>query len=79
MCTLYITAHPTHIHSLHVGTCEICNYVYIYISNTYKQVPNCKCVSIKKKTECVVKTHDRSETFVLQGNIVINLLFINHF
>jgi hypothetical protein len=25
----------------------------------------------KKKTECVVKTHDRSETFVLQGNIVI--------
>jgi hypothetical protein len=24
-----------------------------------------------KKTECVVKTHDRSETFVLQGNIVI--------
>jgi ABC-type proline/glycine betaine transport system ATPase subunit len=32
------------------------------------------CLSIqkkKKKTECVVKTHDRSETFVLQGNIVI--------
>jgi hypothetical protein len=26
---------------------------------------------ILKKTECVVKTHDRSETFVLQGNIVI--------
>jgi hypothetical protein len=26
---------------------------------------------LKKKTECVVKTHDRSETFVLQGNIVI--------
>jgi hypothetical protein len=26
---------------------------------------------MKKKTECVVKTHDRSETFVLQGNIVI--------
>jgi ABC-type proline/glycine betaine transport system ATPase subunit len=26
---------------------------------------------IIKKTECVVKTHDRSETFVLQGNIVI--------
>jgi hypothetical protein len=26
---------------------------------------------IKKKTECVVKTQDRSETFVLQGNIVI--------
>jgi hypothetical protein len=25
----------------------------------------------KKKAECVVKTHDRSETFVLQGNIVI--------
>jgi hypothetical protein len=25
----------------------------------------------KKKKECVVKTHDRSETFVLQGNIVI--------
>jgi hypothetical protein len=25
----------------------------------------------KKKTECVVKTHDRSETFVLEGNIVI--------
>jgi hypothetical protein len=25
----------------------------------------------QKKTECVVKTHDRSETFVLQGNIVI--------
>jgi ABC-type nitrate/sulfonate/bicarbonate transport system ATPase subunit len=25
----------------------------------------------EKKTECVVKTHDRSETFVLQGNIVI--------
>jgi ABC-type Fe3+/spermidine/putrescine transport system ATPase subunit len=25
----------------------------------------------RKKTECVVKTHDRSETFVLQGNIVI--------
>jgi hypothetical protein len=24
-----------------------------------------------KKTECVVKTYDRSETFVLQGNIVI--------
>jgi hypothetical protein len=24
-----------------------------------------------EKTECVVKTHDRSETFVLQGNIVI--------
>jgi hypothetical protein len=24
-----------------------------------------------KKTECVVKTHDKSETFVLQGNIVI--------
>jgi hypothetical protein len=24
-----------------------------------------------KKTESVVKTHDRSETFVLQGNIVI--------
>jgi hypothetical protein len=24
-----------------------------------------------KKTECVVKTHDRSETFVLLGNIVI--------
>jgi hypothetical protein len=24
-----------------------------------------------KKPECVVKTHDRSETFVLQGNIVI--------
>jgi hypothetical protein len=24
-----------------------------------------------KKTECVVKTHDRGETFVLQGNIVI--------
>jgi hypothetical protein len=22
---------------------------------------------IKKKRECVVKTHDRSETFVLQG------------
>jgi hypothetical protein len=28
---------------------------------------------IKKKTKCVVKTHDRSETFVLQGNIVIIL------
>jgi heme/copper-type cytochrome/quinol oxidase subunit 2 len=27
--------------------------------------------SNKKKTECVVKTHDRSEIFVLQGNIVI--------
>jgi hypothetical protein len=26
---------------------------------------------LKKKAECVVKTHDRSETFVLQGNIVI--------
>jgi hypothetical protein len=26
-----------------------------------------------KKTECVVKAHDRSETFVLQGNIVIIL------
>jgi hypothetical protein len=26
---------------------------------------------LKKKTECVVKTHDRSETFVLEGNIVI--------
>jgi hypothetical protein len=25
----------------------------------------------KKKTECVLKTHDRNETFVLQGNIVI--------
>jgi hypothetical protein len=25
---------------------------------------------MKKKTECVVKTRDRSETFVLQGNIV---------
>jgi hypothetical protein len=25
----------------------------------------------EKKTECVVKTHDRSETFVLQGNIII--------
>jgi hypothetical protein len=25
----------------------------------------------KKKTECVVKTHDRSETFVLQRNIII--------
>jgi hypothetical protein len=25
----------------------------------------------EKKTECVVKTHDGSETFVLQGNIVI--------
>jgi hypothetical protein len=24
-----------------------------------------------KKKQCVVKTHDRSETFVLQGNIVI--------
>jgi ABC-type Fe3+/spermidine/putrescine transport system ATPase subunit len=29
------------------------------------------CPYLKKKTECVVKTHDRSETFVLQGNIVI--------
>jgi hypothetical protein len=28
-------------------------------------------VEQKKKTECVVKTHDRSKTFVLQGNIVI--------
>jgi hypothetical protein len=27
--------------------------------------------NLVKKTECVVKTHDRSETFVLQGNIVI--------
>jgi hypothetical protein len=26
---------------------------------------------MNKKTECVVKTHDRSETFVLQENIVI--------
>jgi hypothetical protein len=26
---------------------------------------------LEKKTECVIKTHDRSETFVLQGNIVI--------
>jgi hypothetical protein len=26
---------------------------------------------LSKKTECVVKTHDRSETFILQGNIVI--------
>jgi hypothetical protein len=24
---------------------------------------------LRKKTECVVKTHDRSETFILQGNI----------
>jgi hypothetical protein len=31
----------------------------------------CVVFLIKKKTECVVKTHDRSETFVLQGNIVI--------
>jgi hypothetical protein len=31
------------------------------------------CVILMKKTECVVKTHDRSETFVLQGNIVIIL------
>jgi hypothetical protein len=23
---------------------------------------------VKKKRECVVKTHDRSETFVLEGN-----------
>jgi hypothetical protein len=30
-----------------------------------------KCHLNKKKTECVVKTHDRSETYVLQGNIVI--------
>jgi hypothetical protein len=30
-------------------------------------------MSRKKKTECVVKTHDRSATFVLQGNIVIIL------
>jgi hypothetical protein len=30
-----------------------------------------KCIRSMKKTECVVKTHDRSETFVLQGNIVI--------
>jgi hypothetical protein len=31
-----------------------------------------KYVSVfEKKKECVVKTHDRSETFVLQGNIVI--------
>jgi hypothetical protein len=27
----------------------------------------------KKKTECVVETHDRSETFVLEENIVIIL------
>jgi hypothetical protein len=33
-------------------------------------VLHCVLKSVKK-TECVVKTHDRSETFVLQGNIVI--------
>jgi hypothetical protein len=27
-------------------------------------------INTEKKTECVVKTQDRSETFVLQGNIV---------
>jgi hypothetical protein len=37
-------------------------YEYIF---TYIVLP------LIKKTECVVKTHDRSETFVLQGNIVI--------
>jgi hypothetical protein len=35
--------------------------------NTENQRANKK----KEKTECVVKTHDRSETFVLEGNIVI--------
>jgi hypothetical protein len=34
--------------------------------------------SIFKKTECVIKTHDRSETFVLQGNIeIIHQLLLN--
>jgi hypothetical protein len=31
----------------------------------------------EKKTECVIKTHDRSETFVLQGNIVIIQSLLN--
>jgi hypothetical protein len=39
----------------------------IFIVEMCQNVPE----EIKKKNECVVKTQDRSETFVLQGNIVI--------
>jgi hypothetical protein len=38
---------------------------------TNKTLNTANKILIKKKTECVVKTHDRSEPFVLQGNIVI--------
>jgi hypothetical protein len=38
---------------------------------TNKTLNTANKMLIKKKTECVVKTHDRSEPFVLQGNIVI--------
>jgi hypothetical protein len=37
----------------------------------YCQIWHIIALSKKKKTECVLKTHDRSETFVLQGTIVI--------
>jgi hypothetical protein len=43
----------------------------MFIIITFRALLSQKVKSNKKKTECVVKTHDRSETFVLQGNIVI--------
>jgi hypothetical protein len=42
----------------------------LYITSAFLYIQNTMFV-LEKKTECVVKTHDRSETFVLQGNIVI--------
>jgi hypothetical protein len=49
------------------------SYIVVFKIKISIRISKKKYVSVfeKKKTECVVKTHDRSETFVLLGNIVI--------